>query len=797
LADFVLTVVPAAVVLAGADYLLRFSSPGRWAALITLLMCIVLALVRAVSRIVRQSRSAEAAALFVEGRGDRFAGRLVFYVEFREQRPTYGDTGAAASEELMEAMCEQIERQADTIEPHKLVDFRNPKRRLLLAAVVLAGAGMLATTRLQAAWVWVQRMSQPRVAVDWPARTQIEGLQPAYVVRRGHRLMIIGRITGRIPARVIVETWPISPPVDHPIADRQVRDAPIRADGSFLAAIGPLVQPTALRLRAGDAQTPALVVEVVSPPALESIEIVCHYPDFMKRFPERLPSRDVHVPVGSRLEMTLLADRPVQKMVLTLGSRDGEHVEPVRLVSATRAEASFVVRARGWYKVYLEDESGILDDDPPTHTIDPVDNDFPTVVLQRPPSPMTVTPTARVPVAFEARDDYAVTGAAIVWQRRSSQGTASPAGSQLEIQIPASAPAVEETYVWDLAGTHAAPGEEIHWYLETTDAGEHLTLPAPGRGRSAPGVLKVVDSAAYVRRHQALLETVFDAIAQLATDISKGWDGVSTILRVLSDTGCSLPLDLSERLQSGRDGQRLLNERLEYLAAQVARLAVEWPYNLPNEPAPAGTRSLARILRALFEGPMYDALSGWERAVAQPTSSAADSAALRQTLAEIQHAQTRILTTLAKLSAARPATSAETTAAGQTRQPSPSDAGRNFDQQQSALAGNLKAMEPTPSPEKTRAADARKDATRTIVGSRGGTAAPINRETPTVAGQAATLPAVAPADPVRESQSWAFKLPPCEREILRQAMADPYPPGEAQAIKRYYELLSREVPGPP
>jgi hypothetical protein len=82
-----------------------------------------------------------------------------------------------------------------------------------------------------------------------------------------------------------------------------------------------------------------------------------------------------------------------------------------------------------------------------------------------------------------------------------------------------------------------------------------------------------------------------------------------------------------------------------------------------------------------------------------------------------------------------------------------------------------------------------------VAGSRGG--GPATREAAVQPGRADSIAATEPLDAGRSIAAWQWNLPEQARQIIRQSMAEPFPPGYAAAIKRYYERLSRQVGNQP
>jgi hypothetical protein len=310
----------------------------------------------------------------------------------------------------------------------------------------------------------------------------------------------------------------------------------------------------------------------VVPPSLASFEATYHYPNFLGRPPQPTTVRDIRALVGTSVELRLTADRPLERMTLTVASQAGERNEPVPLVSAMQGVASLVVRAPGWYSVRLDGKDGIAADDPPTYAIVPIENRYPFVVLRQPQTESIVTPFAKVPVVFEAEDDFGVTGAALVWQRRQAAAPSPSAPVRTAIPFSTGQRAIEMDYLWDLARTGAQPGDYLSFYLEVEDAGEHIAS-GPQGARARPTItLKVVDIAAYIHQHEAALRSAFDEIDRLAAEASAAWDELSGILRLLDRAD---PSEALPRLQKQRDCQQRLNRQTQALADRLGVLAAD------------------------------------------------------------------------------------------------------------------------------------------------------------------------------------------------------------------------------
>lgn len=793
-AVFVICVLPPTLALIGLDYALRFSHAGRLAELIALSSWTATVAGRCLLEIARQPRSAERLALHVERLDPGYCGRLVSRVEFRSKRDGH------TSRNLAEAMCRQVESQASSLDPQHIVSFHPAGRPLIAALVLLFIAAVWAARNPSAASMWLQRTEHPLADIHWPPQTHITGLDTHYRVRVGDSLKLAGRVAGRIPSTGTLERWPAAAG-QTPGASGRVSVLSIAPDGSFAATIGPLLEATAIRIQAGDAQIPCIIVEVVVPPSLASFEATYHYPDFLGRPPQSTTVRDIRALVGTRVELRLTTDKPVERMTLTVASPAGERNEPIPLVSATQGVASLVVRAPGWYSVRLEGKDGIATDDPPTYAIVPIENHYPSVVLRQPQAESTVTPLTKVPVVFEAQDDFGVTGAALVWQRRQAAASSPSPPVRTAIPIRTGQRAIEVHYLWDLAGTGVQPGDDLSFYLEVEDAGEHSPSGSQGPPARPAGTLKVVDIATYLRQHQAALRAAFDEIDRLAAESSAAWDELSGILHLLDRAG---PSETRPRLQILRDGHQRHSRQTQALADRLGALAADWSNNLPSDQSiPQGTKALAEALANLAAGPARDAEANLETALASwPTGQAAPRG-VRRACEQAHGALGTMVRLLARLSAARPF--------GGTRQPAPKDDQRltssdaDFGDMQKTLQKSLSKLPRPNAPAKTpgKETEARKlQADRpensrkaAVAGSRGG--GPAAREVVVQPGRADNMSMTRPSDADRVIAAWQWNLPEQARQVIRQSMAEPFPPQYAAAIRRYYERLGQQVVNQP
>lgn len=790
LTEFILILLPLAILLGCLDYTLRPPAVGRLAELIVLLVALVAIVCRHLPALVRLTRRPEFAAALVERSDPSLAGRLLSYLDFRSERQTAGK----ASAELIAAMCSRIEQQTSGVVPEQVVPMRPVRACMLIAGALLGLACVGSALQPRIAQTWALRVSRPFNEIAWPPRTRIVSLETDPHLRRGDTLSITGRIAGRIPADCEIEALPSSElESKSDTRDRTIR-VPIRRDGTFSATLGLITRPMTLRARAGDAKTLALSIDVIDPPHLADLAITCRYPDYLNRPDEGMASRDLRVPVGTRVDLTATSDKPAGTMMLMLMQDNVQTRRPFSRDSSTQGSTSFTVQAPGWYAIEIEDAAGVSMDDPPRYAIAAIENRYPSITLRYPETGMSVTPTARLPLEFEASDDFGVIAAAVVWGIRSSGSTEISPPSRTPIPLETQAPELSGRFMWNLAVVNPRPGDEIVFHLEARDAGEHIGPPSAGTAVSETRVLRVVDPATYRGEHLARLSASTGDINRLTVPVASAWDELSALARLLKLQQASCAAGLIERVRNEGERERSLAAQAEAIADRLDRLADEWQINMPDQAAsPEGSRLLADAMTHLATGPMSDAPVALDAAIVE---CEADVRAALAQLVRARNAQAEALRTLARIASAL-VDPAAGQAGAQAGTPSTTPTEQDFDHAQKTLAANLRtSLESIPrsaappkssTPSQTQAP---RHQAGPVSSQRGQGAARNARETMIVGGPAQPS-SIRPATTPEAIPSWQWNLPERDREVLRQATAEPFPPGQAAAIMRYYERLNR------
>ncbi len=161
------------------------------------------------------------------------------------------------------------------------------------------------------------------------------------------------------------------------------------------------------RIEGGDDHSmPWIPVEVVEPPAVESLEVELSPPEYSGR-PPRGSDPHIRALVGTRVKISGVANRPLTSAWLCL--EDGTE-NPADLSGSENRSVSveFTVQDSGAYWFKLVDRDGLEGGEENRWEIRAVIDSPPRVTLEQPSANIFVTPQATVPLRIAVNDDLAI-----------------------------------------------------------------------------------------------------------------------------------------------------------------------------------------------------------------------------------------------------------------------------------------------------------------------------------------------------------------------------------------------------
>ncbi|MGE5192400.1 MAG: hypothetical protein ACM3U2_07835 [Deltaproteobacteria bacterium] len=511
-------------------------------------------------------------ALRIEDRYPGFHDSLASSVQFIQS----GTDPKIGSPALQQVVVEKTLARLDGLDCDDVVDMREARRIAGIALGVCLTAALLAGLNRTLTTIALKRILSPFSAPAWPKKTNLQLLTAdlarvdfdadhPLMIARGDTFRILAENTsGRLPARVTLE---------YRLADRKLLAETMRpktvnddrggrhevAEGQLVAVRGDLE----FRAVGGDDdQMPWHRLLVVPPPAVEKLQVTLTPPAYTRRPAETQPQGVGHVQglIGTRVEISALANKPVEKAALRVKDQERRKVELTE--DGRRLKTAFVIAEAGIHSWWLElkDAQGFEDAEPPRYEVRGIQDFEPEIYIEQPASDMQVTAEAVVPVRTIARDDLGVREVRLVYKVEPAEGAEEQtvslfrAGDELPLTRAAE-------HRWKIADLHPRPGSRIVFHTEATDDFDLSAdfpggkAPAPHVGRSVTRTLTIVSSAEKSQEIGQRQEGLLDDLERVFKLEQQAHDQVDDLLVQLRSAEKFRPEDV-DSLQRTEMGQR-------------------------------------------------------------------------------------------------------------------------------------------------------------------------------------------------------------------------------------------------
>ena len=420
-------VVLTAAALATVDYLLGVQDRG-----LRILLSIALTLVTSAClwRLVwpawRQRLSTVAVAQRIERQFPALRHQLASAISFLGQP---ADDAFGGSIELRRAVVFETDLAAEKLDFRRALDRRPAKRALLILGALLALVGLFALVQPQIVAVAARRLANPWSAAAWPQKHHLKLRDEVRRVALGQTFEV--EVTDAAGVPLPDELWIIyrQEAADGDLVeDRQAVPVVQSAESGSLrvAHREAVARPFAYRVVGGDDNSmPWIELEVVEPPALESLSITLHAPAYTG-WPAQPGEKHLRALVGTRVALAGTSTKPLRTAHVALEDgrniplaldRDGYHFS-----LASDATEGLVVEKTCAYWFEFEDREGLQGGRDLRYEIRAVADLPPVVTLERPEANLFVTPQAVIPVRVSAKEDIALASVELVYSRSDKSG---------------------------------------------------------------------------------------------------------------------------------------------------------------------------------------------------------------------------------------------------------------------------------------------------------------------------------------------------------------------------------------
>jgi hypothetical protein len=367
-------------------------------------------------------------------------------------QPALG-TSAALLAQADAAQAGEIQRRgAAAVEP-----IARPVRLLAVIGLGVLAMGLAAFTsagpvRGAAAALW-HPVGAWRAVVA-PVRIAAE----RDVVDRGDsvafRVEALGRRTATLWLRPPGEPW-------HPVGVR------LDSLGRAVVGSGPLTSDVYARVTSGTRGSDTVLVKVRLPVFLGALTVTAHYPGYLDLESEPVPTDGdtLLLPAGTRLETKGEATAPLTAAAWVRADRRAE-LE----VEGGAFKGDLVPAATGEYRLALTSANGApLAGDTVRLPVRVVADSAPAVEIPVPGADTIAPLSLQVPLVVDARDDYGITGVAVVSRRISRLGVRDSARRDTLALPGEPTDRAILTHTLDLNRRGLLPGDTVRYFAVATD----------------------------------------------------------------------------------------------------------------------------------------------------------------------------------------------------------------------------------------------------------------------------------------------------------------------------------------
>ncbi|MCC7240514.1 MAG: hypothetical protein IT180_01200 [Acidobacteria bacterium] len=439
------------------------------------------------------------------------------------------------------------------------------------AALAVAGIGFAPT---------LGRGASIAAAYLLPSRLLIDVSPGTAKVRVGTPVTITARVHG-VEAGLVPELL-------HGEGDRQsvVRMTPT-GDGAFTTTFDKVTSSFPYFVIAGPARSEDFAIEAIRPARVQRIDLQYRYPDGLGLEPRvEEDAGDIYGPKGTRVELTITADKPIARGALTMA--DGSHVPLDGQAGALTAIVP--IAADGSYRVALTDIDGLDSPGDTEYFIRMLDDRPPDVRVMRPAGDKQVSPLEEVLIEARADDDFGLSALELVFQVPGQKDTVVPIETRRALTASGQ-------HLVQLEALGVAPGDFVTYYARARDVGQGR------RGTESRSDIYFLEVKPF--------EEAFVAAQSQAMGMQGGDPGLQELAEAQKEIiAATWKLDARARrardaksatdIKAVADAQRELRTRAAESAGEMATAMADPRRRRPGQSqAPGGDDPLARAVEAM------------------------------------------------------------------------------------------------------------------------------------------------------------------------------------------------------
>ncbi len=424
-------------------------------------------------------------------------------------------------------LIEETRQEADSLDFRRSVS-KKPLRNATLALVLMIGLTFcdraLATDAFDN---WLNRMAHPYDDIAPWANTRVWLTPDKKLLPSGERLSLAVTTRGVTTATATLfyrneqdSNWQ-KVELRNPTPSKDKEGGLV-----FKHHFAALSQTTLLKATANDGKSNEQKVIVEALPTLLGFQMKLHFPAYMNRPVQTLPTPNekekdsltsdgnIVAPVGTKVEIIATANKPLKQVEFV---KDKQTVGEWQSINE-RTTGSLEVWKNGTYTLQLTDTRGFQSTETTPYEIRAVPDQTPVIQVTEPTTDMDLVPSGKMPIRAHATDDYGITHLGLHYTRtledNSAAKTAIHKVSQGELTLPGAngSPTADTSVAWELSSVQPKPGETVLLEITATD---NDTLSGPHIGHSNLYRVHIVSLPEMQRRLKDQMDEEQRALQQL------------------------------------------------------------------------------------------------------------------------------------------------------------------------------------------------------------------------------------------------------------------------------------------
>lgn len=399
--------IAAALALGLLDYLIRFQDRGI-RVILSLSVAGLIAWVAyryLLSAILVNYRDLDL-ALRLEKRFPQLSDRLSSTVQFLKQSE---DDQQAGSPTLRRAVISQTWADLEQLDLSQAIEPRPTMRVAALAMLVCLVAAAFAAADRHSAQIALARMINPLGSARWPQVNHLAFRDPLRRMASGDKFeATLADAHGKpLPGDVRIHFR-----YEGDNAGQEQTQAMQLVGDVLVASKDNVTRPFSYRAVGGDDYSMEWIpLAIVDAPAVDSLAITLHYPEYTGMPPAKADQR-ISALEGTRVELKGTATRQLRSVSVR---HDAESVVPATVAAggygfsvSPQADSPFVVQKSGSYWFELVDLEGLIGGREIRYDMQAIPDAAPTVLIEQPAANVYVTAAALVPLKVTVKEDLAI-----------------------------------------------------------------------------------------------------------------------------------------------------------------------------------------------------------------------------------------------------------------------------------------------------------------------------------------------------------------------------------------------------